>query len=102
MIKLHCSWIPDTGEPNQCVPYRYPLALVPGRDPGFNRRIHNIVDFYQLVLKSSFIALDEEELSLVANQKKVLVEKLADKFQKKQMFFKAECCAFERIYSGSF
>jgi hypothetical protein len=37
----------------------------------------------------------------VANQKKVLVEKLADKFQKKQMFFKAECCASGRIYSGS-
>jgi hypothetical protein len=36
----------------------------------------------------------------VANQKKVLVEKLADKFQKKQMFFKAECCASGRIYSG--
>ncbi len=32
-------------------------------------------------------------MNLVANQKKVLVEKLADKFQKKQMFFKAECCA---------
>jgi hypothetical protein len=40
-------------------------------------------------------------LNLVANQKKVLVEKLADKFQKKQMFFKAECCASGRIYSGS-
>jgi hypothetical protein len=39
-------------------------------------------------------------LSLVANQKKVLVEKLADKFQKKQMFFKAVCCASGRICSG--
>jgi hypothetical protein len=40
-------------------------------------------------------------LNLVANQKKVLVEKLADKFQKKQMFFKAECCASGRIFSGA-
>jgi hypothetical protein len=40
-------------------------------------------------------------LNLVANQKKVLVEKLADKFQKKQMFFKAECCASGSIHSGS-
>ncbi len=37
-------------------------------------------------------------MNLVANQKKVLVEKLADKFQKKQMFFKAVLCIRKDLF----